>query len=125
MNTEIFNGWTEDDQRFLAGAEELHLAVTFKREPITERARVEGIQQRWVYHSPDGFEWGYGGSGPSDLALNVLGLFVPPPEAWRLHHDFEFDVIAQIPRDAQDFVLSDQLVRGWIRGRWSKDEVKA
>ena len=24
-----------------------------------------------VHHSPTGFEWGYGGSGPSDLALNI------------------------------------------------------
>jgi hypothetical protein len=24
------------------------------------------------YHSPDGFEWGYGGSGPADLALAIL-----------------------------------------------------
>ena len=23
-------------------------------------------------HSPDGFEWGYGGSGPSQLALAIL-----------------------------------------------------
>ena len=25
-----------------------------------------------VRHSPDGFEWGYMGSGPSDLALSIL-----------------------------------------------------
>lgn len=25
-----------------------------------------------VVHSPDGFEWGYGGSGPADLALAIL-----------------------------------------------------
>jgi len=24
------------------------------------------------HHSPDGFEWGYGGSGPADLALAIL-----------------------------------------------------
>lgn len=23
-------------------------------------------------HSPDGFSWGYGGSGPADLALSIL-----------------------------------------------------
>ena len=31
-----------------------------------------------ISHSPDGFEWGYGGSGPSDLALNILNAFIPP-----------------------------------------------
>lgn len=25
-----------------------------------------------IHHSPDGFEFGYGGSGPADLALNIL-----------------------------------------------------
>ena len=35
-------------------------------------AVVEGIYQTWVWHSPIGFEWGYGGSGPADLALNIL-----------------------------------------------------
>ena len=29
-----------------------------------------------VYHSPTGFEWGYGGSGPSELALNLAELVV-------------------------------------------------
>jgi hypothetical protein len=23
-------------------------------------------------HSPDGFQWGYGGSGPADLALSIM-----------------------------------------------------
>lgn len=26
-------------------------------------------------HSPTGFEWGYGGSGPADLALNILEVY--------------------------------------------------
>lgn len=26
-------------------------------------------------HSPDGFQWGYGGSGPADLALSILTHF--------------------------------------------------
>lgn len=29
-----------------------------------------------TYHSPSGFEWGYGGSGPADLALNLAELVV-------------------------------------------------
>jgi hypothetical protein len=36
------------------------------------------IPQAVVSHSPSGFEWGYGGSGPSDFALNILHLFLPP-----------------------------------------------
>ena len=29
-----------------------------------------------TYHSPTGFEWGYAGSGPADLALNLAELVV-------------------------------------------------
>ncbi|MDI6857213.1 MAG: DUF6166 domain-containing protein [Dehalococcoidia bacterium] len=33
------------------------------------------------YHSPDGVEWGYAGSGPADLALAILAdYFEEPPE---------------------------------------------
>jgi len=35
------------------------------------------IDQEIRYHSPDGMEWRYGGSGPSDLALNVMNLVLP------------------------------------------------
>lgn len=35
-------------------------------------------------HSPNGYECGYSGSGPADLALNILNAFVPPrPEPTR------------------------------------------
>lgn len=30
------------------------------------------LRQYIVKHSPDGFNWGYSGSGPADLALNML-----------------------------------------------------
>ena len=31
-------------------------------------------EESWTYriHSPDGFQWGYSGSGPSQLALAIL-----------------------------------------------------
>lgn len=33
---------------------------------------VTYLKQRIILHSPTGFGWGYGGSGPADLALNML-----------------------------------------------------
>lgn len=38
------------------------------------------IPRSVIWHSPDGFNFGYGGSGPADLALNILNAFVPPVE---------------------------------------------
>lgn len=77
------------------------------------------IAHAWVVHSPDGFEWGYGGSGPADLALNILGYFVHPPEAWRLHQRFKFDVIARIARDADHVVIRTGDIINWILDHWA------
>ena len=42
-----------------------------RREAVN--AVVEGVLQEWVWHSPAWyFVWGYGGSGPGDLLLNIL-----------------------------------------------------
>jgi Family of unknown function (DUF6166) len=38
----------------------------------TARVEITGgvpFAQPVVQHSPDGYEWGYGGSGPAELAL--------------------------------------------------------
>lgn len=40
--------------------------------------RVRTNVRHLRYHSPDGFEIGYGGSGPADLALSVLHALLPP-----------------------------------------------
>jgi hypothetical protein len=51
-------------------------------------------------HSPDGFSWGYGGSGPSQLALALLleaGL--DDETAVRLHQDFKFAFVANWPNE--------------------------
>lgn len=63
----------------------------------------------WPYHSPDGFEWGYGGSGPSDLALAILADALgeeptreaidagSPLRSRLLHWAFKDEVIARLP----------------------------
>lgn len=71
-----------------------------------------------IQHSPTGFEWGYGGSGPADLALNILNAFRPPrtdgggdghepmkcyhgycsKTAWALHQAFKWRFIKAIPK---------------------------
>lgn len=70
-----------------------------------------------VRHSPDGFAWGYSGSGPEDLALSLLadatgdiGL------ATALHHDFAHDVIAGLAR-SEGWTLTAERVTGWARTR--------
>jgi hypothetical protein len=52
-------------------------------------------QEVWN-HSPDGFEWGYGGSGPAQLALAILleaGL--TPERAQHYALRFKWDHVAR------------------------------
>jgi len=57
-------------------------------------------------HSPDGFNWGYGGSGPSQLALAVL-LEITSSEkrALDMYQDFKRNVIARLPQSDFDVVV--------------------
>lgn len=57
------------------------------------------IPQRIHYHSPSGIEWGYGGSGPADLALNILSLYVEERTAYELHQQFKQDFITVMPHE--------------------------
>ncbi len=48
-------------------------------------------------HSPTGFAWGYGGSGPAQLALAILLKVVSESEALKWYGVFKWRVIAAIP----------------------------
>jgi len=50
-------------------------------------------------HSPTGFEWGYGGSGPAQLALAILADHLADnQQAIDLHQRFKWNVVAELPR---------------------------
>lgn len=86
------------------------------------------IPQRHVHYAPRGFDWGFGGSGPADLALNVLALFLPlaaeapsvalrdgssvSEAAWALHQAFKYDLIATFPRSGGH--LTATMIEDWI-----------
>ena len=51
-------------------------------------------------HSPDGFEWGYGGSGPAQAALALLlDQTRNRCVALKLYQDFKFRVVAGLPEE--------------------------
>ena len=86
------------------------------------------IPQRHVHYAPKGFDWGFGGSGPADLALNVLARFLPlaadatgvglrdgssvSEAAWALHQAFKYDLIATLPRAGGH--ITAKTIRAWI-----------
>jgi hypothetical protein len=49
-------------------------------------------------HSPTGFEWGYGGSGPAQLALALLADHLGnSTQAFALYQSFKWQVVANLP----------------------------
>jgi hypothetical protein len=80
------------------------------------------------YHSPDGFEWGYAGSGPADLALAILAdhfgepagfvlaalrsLWTPRSKAAALHQLFKERFLATEYRD--EWQLDSGVIEAWL-----------
>jgi hypothetical protein len=61
-------------------------------------------------HSPTGFEWGYGGSGPAQLALALLADALGDDEkALRHYQDFKFKVVGRLPKERWE--LSEEDIR--------------
>lgn len=93
------------------------------------RTPITNVPHLVVHHSPDGFEFGYGGSGPADLALNACQLYLTMTGyvgqktkcfdgncwslAWALHQDFKKDFVAGAPHRGSfiDFSTID----AWFR----------
>lgn len=80
-----------------------------------------------AHHSPQGFAWGYNGSGPADLALAILAyslqetpehsLSDAPTWCWAAHQDFKNQVIAWIPTLTEEYwYLDGTYVDTWLTG---------
>lgn len=94
----------------------------------TEGAHAN-LPQQVVHHSPTGFEWGYGGSGPADLALNIMELALLSlgysgrrietyqgdcfALAWELHQEFKQDYLVQVPPPGA--TLPWNVVLAWVQ----------
>lgn len=60
-----------------------------------------------VNHSPDGFQWGYAGSGPAQLAFAMLmDLYEDEVFAYKMYQQFKRDVLASLT-GGEDFVISE------------------
>jgi len=64
-------------------------------------------------HSPDGFEWGYGGSGPAQLALAICADSLGDDRrALSVYQEFKFRMIAPIQEG--EWTLTGETVRETI-----------
>lgn len=78
--------------------------------------------RHYPYHSPDGFEWGYRGSGPADLArcilIDYLQIPIPNPknsgEILVPHYqDFKVHFIAVVDRE-DGFRIEGSAINTWL-----------
>jgi len=67
--------------------------------------------QRVINHSPDGFSWGYGGSGPAQLALAIMLKFVKKDIAVLLYQDFKWQFVARWENPGFSATID---IIGWI-----------
>jgi len=88
--------------------------IVFHQDPHDPGRCHFNIPHRIVKHSPTGMSWGYGGSGPSDFAINILSWFTDPAHATdpSIYHKFKFDVVATMP--PQGGVIPGDHIRQWL-----------
>ncbi len=96
---------------------------------VDEDGKTEDLKNHG-YHSPDGFQIGYEGSGPSDLAYSILTDYMLrckdvdmadiPGKVELLHQDFKRAYIA----NAKEYIrISSALIYSWLRMQENKNGV--
>lgn len=71
-------------------------------------------------HSPDGFSWGYHGSGPAQLALGILLEELGEKLAEILYQDFKRDIIANL---SAPWKLTTEDVIRWFDEHGKRNQV--
>lgn len=121
-----------------------HLDVPLTEGVILRRINGEvhtNVPHLVADHSPNGYEWGYGGSGPADLALNIVENFLrhmgykgeTTNHVWdkstifrlsyTLHQDFKWEFIAGIDRHEGVTIPYDRIVT-WVKVHMAMDELE-
>lgn len=87
---------------------------------VEARVLEDGVEQyrlpHLVHHSPDGFEYGYGGSGPSDLARSIIGDYLSDraPNPW-LYQAFKRAFVAAWNGDETIHSVTEAEIAEWLQ----------
>jgi len=120
-----YRGYTDQDD---AGPEPAIL--------VYEDGRPAYKLRHLIVHSPSGMAWGFGGSGPADLALAILAdhvgeagaisaherydhdiaVEIQHTRAWTLHQDFKWRFIAPLDQGA-GWAISGEQIAAWLAPR--------
>ncbi len=78
---------------------ENHISIDGKRLELAKSLAIRN-------HSPDGFNWGYGGSGPAQTALAICLELYGEEIAKQVYQNFKWQFIAGLPpTDKIDIVI--------------------
>lgn len=88
---------------------------------VERRSRALGVDvsaeplEQVVMASPGGMEWGYGGSGPTDLALTLIAEVVPADDPVRgmLAERYKWDVVQHLPCIVDPFARRPWYLTSW------------
>lgn len=95
-----------------------------RAEVLKNGVPLEPTRSQLAYnHSPDGFAWGYLGSGPAQLALAILLEETDLPTALSLHQDFKEDFVARWAGDKWE--ITSEEIQTWLAAQATPDEGEA
>ena len=127
-----YHGWRFSDHEILHRQREWQEGQPWPAELEVRVGQLPGMTGPLTHvelHSPGGFEWGYAGSGPHDLALSILcdfleespaevqasgqRTFAKPTRAFVLHDQFAHTVVARWDRD--HWRIEGREITEWLR----------
>jgi hypothetical protein len=126
----------EFEDTYIEGHISLNQALVLQRDGDNDHAIVRtNVPHLVVHHSPGGFEFGYGGSGPADLALNVCQWYLNSlgysgqktgcfdgvcwSLAWILHQEFKWAFIAKAPHKGITIPMAE--IRKWFEAQITEE----
>ena len=99
-----------------------------------ERGISTNVPRIVTRHSPTGYEWGYGGSGPADLALNICEYYVRVlrnegveiGKAHKLHSGFAHDMTLKVYQQFKaEFIAGAPIEGGSLNANYIMSWLKA
>ena len=83
-----------------------------RRQIMLDGKELKPERSKMVFnHSPDGFSWGYDGSGSAQLALAVMLEYFDRTMALKLYQKFQQEIIANLPEMDFEFTFD---IQKWI-----------
>lgn len=109
MSQSASNTGTRFEQKKTHAAGKLYEGRRTAREVVvTVNGRALDLRLDLRNHSPTGFEWGYSGSGPAQLALAILAEHLGDGQrAQRSHQEYKYRVVAGLPREGWRLTSED------------------